>query len=281
MERATRQYVVDAFTERVFSGNPAAICVLDRWLPDEVMLAIARENRLSETAFAVPRDDGTEDAGSNVRYGLRWFAPGGEVDLCGHATLATAFVLLGLCDPRRDSVTFSTSGGTLVVTRRGDLLEMDFPAYDLRPVPVTEPMAQALGAVPREAYLGRDLLCVLEDEATVRDLSPDMGQLLGLDGLLVHVTARADGEVDCVSRSFAPKLDIPEDPVCGSGHCHIVPYWAKALARESLTAYQASERGGTLHCRVVKNEGGHDRVILAGRAALFSEGTIHVPDSLA
>lgn len=265
MERVLRQYVVDAFTDRVFAGNPAAVCVLDEWLPDDVMLSIARENGLSETAFAV---------GGEGRYGLRWFAPGGEVDLCGHATLATAFVLLSVCEPGRDRVTFDASGTTLAVTRREDLLEMDFPAYELRPAPVTEDLTRALGARPREAYLGRDLLCVLDDAAAVRELAPDMERLLELDGLLVHVTARADEDpYDCVSRSFAPKLDVPEDPVCGSGHCHIVPYWARALSKERLVAYQASERGGTLFCRMEQ-----DRVILAGRAALFSEGRIRVPD---
>ncbi len=260
------QYVVDAFTREVFSGNPAAVCVLDRWLPDDAMLAIARENNLSETAFAV-KGEGC------CRYDLRWFTPGGEIDLCGHATLATAFVVLSFYERGEERVTFSTKGGELGVVCRDGLYEMDFPAYELVPVPVAPQMAEAIGATPREAYLGRDLLCVLDDERTVRNLAPDLEKAKELEGLLLHVTAAGGGEkFDCVSRSFAPKLGIAEDPVCGSGHCHIVPFWAGRLGRENLAAYQASPRGGELYCRA---EG--DRVVLAGHAALYSTAHINVP----
>lgn len=264
-ELVIRQYVVDAFTHRVFRGNPAAICILEHWLPDAVMQAIARENNLSETAFAVKEPTG---------YALRWFTPGGEIDLCGHATLACGFVLLNEDEKDQDRIVFSTQSGPLTVVRRDTLYEMDFPAYDLQPVFVTPDMEAALGVMPKEAYLGRDLVCVLEDASVVKELSPHQEALKKLPGLLTHVTAPGQGDFDCVSRSFAPKLHVAEDPVCGSGHCHIVPYWAQKLARSELVAYQASPRGGTLFCRM---EG--SRIIMAGHAALYARGQIHVPQS--
>ena len=256
-----KQYTVDAFTSRVFSGNPAAVCVMEGYPPDEVLLDIARENNLSETAFAVRESGG---------YRLRWFTPGGEIDLCGHATLATAFVLLNFYEPESERVVFSTMSGELTVTRRGGLYEMDFPAYELRRVPVTEEMAAAFGASPAEAYMGRDLLCVFDDERTVREMAPNMDRLRDLPGLLQHATARGAG-TDCVSRSFAPKLSVQEDPVCGSGHCHIVPYWAARLGRTDITAYQASRRGGTLYCRDCGR-----RIAIAGEAVLFAESELHI-----
>ena len=256
-----KQYTVDAFMSRVFSGNPAAVCVMEGYPPDEVLLDIARENNLSETAFAVREGGG---------YRLRWFTPGGEIDLCGHATLATAFVLLNFYEPESERVVFSTMSGELTVTRRGGLYEMDFPAYELRRVPVTEEMAAAFGASPSEAYMGRDLLCVFDDERTVREMAPDVDKLRDLPGLLQHATARGAG-TDCVSRSFAPKLSVQEDPVCGSGHCHIVPYWAARLGRADITAYQASRRGGTLYCRDCGR-----RIAIAGEAVLFAESELHI-----
>ena len=158
------------------------------------------------------------------------------------------------------------------MVRRGNLYEMDFPAYELTPVPVTPAMAEAMnGAVPNAAYMGRDLLCVFDDEDAVRHMTVDQEKVRALDGLLLHVTAPGSGENDCVSRSFAPKCGVAEDPVCGSGHCHIVPYWADKLGRDTLVAYQASPRGGTLYCTV---HGG--RVTLAGKAALFSEAELYI-----
>lgn len=199
-----------------------------------------------------------------------WFTPGGEIDLCGHATLACAYALFRFYITDADEVVFSTLGSDLVVKRKGDLLEMEFPAYELRSAPVTKAMEEAIGTKPLEAYMGRDLPCVFDDEKTVRGLRPDMAKLLDLDGLLLQVTA-PDADVDSVSRSFAPKLNVSEDPVCGSGHCHIAPYWAKKLGKEEIVAYQASQRGGTLYCRV---SGG--KVFIAGKAALFSECGIHI-----
>lgn len=256
-----KQYVVDAFTDKVFSGNPAAVCVLDKPLSDELMQKITTENNLSETAFALKDGDG---------YKLRWFTPGGEIDLCGHATLATAYTIFRFYDKEAQSLSFSTLSGILTVKRNGKLLEMDFPAYKLAPTAVTDEIVDALGVRPAAAFMGRDLLCVMESESDVRTAAPDQEKLLKLDGLLVHLTAKGQ-DFDCVSRSFAPKCGVAEDSVCGSGHCHIVPYWAETLKKNSLTAYQASRRGGVLHCRI---DG--ERIVLAGEAALFAESEIHV-----
>lgn len=257
-----KQYIADAFTDSVFHGNPAAVCILPKWLPDDIMKSITIENNLSETAFAVKEGTG---------YHLRWFTPGGEIDLCGHATLGTAYILSRFYEKEATSISFSTLSGTLVVEKHGDRFRMDFPAYELKEIPVTDAMEKALGVRPKEAYLGRDLLCVLDSEETVRTLTPDQDALKTLPGLLQHVTARGNATYDCVSRSFAPKLSVPEDPVCGSGHCHIVPYWAKVLGKSKITAYQASRRGGTLY-----GEMNGDRVYLSGHAVLYSESTLYV-----
>ena len=256
-----KQYVVDAFTDEVFSGNPAAVCITKEWLSDDLMMNITRDNNLSETAFAVKERD---------RYTLRWFTPGGEIDLCGHATLATAFVIMNYYDTHLEEVAFDTLSGVLTVKKKQDLYEMDFPAYELKPKEVTSAMEDAIGARPVEAYMGRDLLCIFESEDVVRGLSPDMEKLKALDGLLLQVTAKGR-EYDCVSRSFAPKLNVPEDPVCGSGHCHIVPYWAKKEGKDDIIACQASRRGGILYCGIEA-----DRVKLAGKAALYSEAELFV-----
>ncbi len=256
-----RQYIVDAFADKVFHGNPAAICILEQWVSEELMIDITRENNLSETAFAVKTGD---------RYYLRWFTPGGEIDLCGHATLACAFVLLNFYEKDAGRIIFDTMSGVLTVVKKNDLYEMDFPAYQLKPVPVTEEMIDAIGAVPEEAYMGRDLLCVFDDAEAVRKMQPDQEKLLKLDGLLLHMTAKG-ADTDCVSRSFAPKCNIAEDPVCGSGHCHIVPYWAERLGKNEVVAYQASRRGGTLYCSI---DG--DRVKLSGKAVLYAMSELYI-----
>ncbi len=256
-----KQYVVDAFTDKVFAGNPAAVCVLDNWISDELMQKITIENNLSETAFCVKETE---------NYHLRWFTPGGEIDLCGHATLATAYVILRFVEPECSEVHFDTLSGELIVRRSGELLEMDFPAYELKPVEITDAMVDTIGARPLEAFMGRDLLCVMDSEDFVRSAAPDMAKVMQLDGLLLHLTARG-AEFDCISRSFAPKCNIVEDPVCGSGHCHIIPYWAEKLGMNELVAYQASRRGGVLYTKV-----NGDRIVLAGKAALYAESTIYV-----
>ena len=255
-----KQYVVDAFTDRVFGGNPAAVCVMDQWLDDETMLNIARENNLSETAYAVKE-------GSDYR--LRWFTPGGEIDLCGHATLATAYVITRFYEPEADEVRFQTRSGLLTVVKKGDLLEMDFPSYKLKKVEVTDEMEEAIGVRPLEAYMSRDLLCILPTEDDVRNADPDMEKVKKLEGLLLHISAKGN-EYDSVSRSFAPKLNVPEDPVCGSGHCHIVPFWAVNDGKDKIVAYQASQRGGVLYC-----EYQGERIKMSGKAALFSEAEIY------
>ena len=254
-----RQYIVDAFTDKVFSGNQAAVCVMDTWPDEALMKNIARENNFSETAFAVKEGS---------KYRLRWFTPKAEVDLCGHATLAAGYVVLRFYESS-GAITFTTMSGDLTVNKHGDLLSMDFPAYELEPVPVSCSMREALGVEPEAAFMGRDLLCVLGDESQVRECVPDMEKVQSLDGLLVHITARGNDGTDCVSRSFAPKLGIIEDPVCGSAHCHIVPYWSRVLGKKDITAYQASERGGYLYCR---DEG--QRIIISGKAALYSRSEI-------
>lgn len=258
-----RQYVIDAFTDSVFHGNQAAVCVMEKWPSEEMMMNITRENNFSETAFTVKEGE---------KWHLRWFTPGGEIDLCGHATLGTAFVLLNFYEKEADQVVFTTLSGELIVTRKGDLYEMEFPAYELRPTTVTTAMEEALGAPIREAYIARDLLCVLDDEQAVLGVNPDLEKIKQIDGLLVHVTAKG-GKEDCVSRSFGPKLNIPEDPVCGSGHCHIIPYWADTLGKDELVAYQASKRGGTLYCRKEGN-----KIFLAGNAVLYSVDELYVDE---
>src|SRR5210317_1347901 len=255
-------YQVDAFTMGSFSGNPAAVCPLNAWLDDDTMQNIAAENNLSETAFIVANEKG---------YGLRWFTPAIEVDLCGHATLAAAYVVLNHLRPGLDSVSFETQSGELVVTRDGDRLSMDFPARAPTPVAVSEALSDALGEAPAEVYASRDILAVYEDEAGVRRLSPDQAKLLALDeGLGVIVTAKGDA-VDFVSRFFAPKAGVAEDPVTGSAHCTLVPFWAERLGRSQLVAHQVSSRGGELLC-----EHRGDRVIMSGQCTLFLTGTIHL-----
>lgn len=255
-----KQYVVDAFAEEVFTGNPAAVCIMDQWLSNNTMQKIAIENNLSETAFAVKDGD---------RYRLRWFTPGGEVDLCGHATLATAYVITRFVEPKSVDVRFETLSGTLNVTKEGDLLTLDFPAYHPKRIAVTEQMAQALGVMPLEAYIDADLVCVLESEQQVCNLKPNQELVRQLDGFILHATARGD-RYDCVTRSFAPKCNVTEDPVCGRGHCHVVPIWLGKLGKTELMAYQASARGGELRC----GQDG-DRIYLSGKAALFAECEIH------
>ena len=256
-----KQYVVDAFTDKVFKGNPAAVCILSEWIPDMLMQNIAKENNLSETAFTVKRE--------NI-YELRWFTPGGEIDLCGHATLGTAYVLFRFIEKDSGSISFQTKSGQLIVKKVNDLYEMDMPAYPLTEVPVTDEMELAIGFRPSEAWLGRDLVCVMADEQQVLQAMPNEERLKELDGLLLQLTAKGTTS-DCVTRSFAPKLNVLEDPVCGSGHCHVIPLWANKIKKRELIAFQASKRSGVLYCRIE-----NDRVILAGKAILYSKAEIYV-----
>ena len=254
---------VDAFTGRVFTGNPAGVCLLSDWLADAVLQAIASENRLSETAFLV---------GGGCNYALRWFTPESEVDLCGHATLAAAFVLHEHTDIRADqTITFQSQSGQLSVSRQGDLFTLDFPSRPGKSCPQLPELTAALGIEPEAVFAARDLLAVLPDRKSVAELRPDVARLAALDCLGVIITA-PDNKVDFVSRFFAPGAGVPEDPVTGSSHCTLIPYWAKRLGKDTLHAQQISERGGELFC---ENRG--KRVLISGRAVEYLTGTLHIP----
>jgi len=253
-------YQIDAFASHVFAGNPAAICPLEQWLPDEQMQAIAAENNLSETAFFVRNGDG---------YQLRWFTPKVEVDLCGHATLASAFVILTQLAPG-DAVRFQTKSGVLEVTREGDLFTLDFPARPPADCKVDVGLVAALGGNPELILGARDYLVVYRSEDEVRALEPNMEALKGIDRFAVIVSAPGK-DVDFVSRFFAPAKGVPEDPVTGSAHCTLIPYWAKRLGKTKLHAYQISPRGGELWC-----EDRGERVRMSGKAVRFLEGRIYL-----
>ena len=256
-------YQVDAFTDHLFGGNPAAVCPLPAWLPDSTMLAIAAENNLAETAFFVRE-------GSN--YALRWFTPTVEVDLCGHATLASGYIVFRFFEPQRQSASFRTlKAGTLVVSRRGDLLAMDFPARPAAPAEAPPGLLAALGGAPRQVLRARDHLVVYDSAAEVAALNPDLAALAKVDCWAAIVTAPGENGIDFVSRFFAPAQGVPEDPVTGSSHCTLVPYWAKRLRKDQLEARQLSKRGGALSCAL-----NGDRVSIAGRAVLYLEGKIEV-----
>lgn len=254
-------YQVDAFTSRVFSGNPAAVCPLEAWLPDPTLQAIAAENNLSETAYLV---------GRGGEYAIRWFTPATEVDLCGHATLASAHVVFSRLETGLAELHFSSRSGPLSVTRDGDLLSLDFPARPPAPCPAPAGLAEALGQPPRQVLAARDLMAVYDDEGVVRGLRPDMGRIAALDTFAVIVTAPGR-DCDFVSRFFAPAKGVPEDPVTGSAHCALIPYWSRRLGKARLHARQVSARGGELYCELRG-----DRVAIAGRAAPYLEGTIEV-----
>lgn len=257
-----KYFVVDAFAEKVFEGNPAGVCIMNDWISDELMQKIAIENNLSETAFAV-KEEG--------HYRLRWFTPGGEINLCGHATLGTAFIILNYYEKQLETVKFHTMSGELTVNKQEDLYELDFPSVPSEEISVTDQMISALGIVPKVTFLNRDLVFVLESEEDVRKVSPDFAQLERIpEGLGVCVTAKGS-EVDFVSRAFFPKLKVNEDPVTGSLHCSLIPFWAKRLGKQELIARQLSSRGGTLYC---KHE--DTRVKMAGRAVLYSVAELNI-----
>lgn len=256
-------YQVDAFTSELFRGNPAAVCILDTWLDEERMQAIAAENNLSETAFLVPGGSGFE---------LRWFTPTTEVALCGHATLASAKVLFDYLDWSEESISFQTrQSGTLRVTRRSGLFELDFPATPTVPISSPDGLEEALGTHAEEVLsAGEDVLVVLAYEQQVRALQPHLPALSEVECRGIIVTAGGN-ELDFVSRFFAPRVGIPEDPVTGSAHCALTPYWSKRLDKTELHAIQVSERGGELFCQNLGN-----RVRIAGNAVLYLKGTITI-----
>jgi PhzF family phenazine biosynthesis protein len=256
-------YQADAFTDKLFGGNPAAICPLTEWLPDEVMQKIALENNLAETAFFVKNESG---------YLLRWFTPELEIDLCGHATLASAHILFTELGYDKDTISFDTvKAGMLVVKRDGNRYAMDFPSRPPFAADLPEGLAQALGGPkPKEVLRSRDYMLVYESEDDVLNMQPDHLALSKIDTLGVIVTAPGK-TVDFVSRFFAPAAGVAEDPVTGSAHCNLIPYWAGKLGKNVLHAYQVSARKGELWCEL-KN----DRVIMAGKAVTYLRGTIAV-----
>jgi len=249
---------IDAFADRPFTGNPAAVMPLEAWLPDATMQAIAAENNLSETAFLVKEPEG---------WHIRWFTTVTEVDLCGHATLASAFLVMTELEPGAQRITFRSQSGDLGVSREGDQYVLDFPSRPGRPAPeLVETVSRVLGRRPLEVVLARDLVAVLEDEAAVRAFKPDFDALGTLPGMGTLVTAPGES-VDFVSRCFFPGDGVPEDPVTGSAHCTLIPVWARRLGRHRLRAFQASARGGHLACELCG-----DRVRLGGRAVKVLEG---------
>ncbi len=256
-------YQVDAFTSHLFRGNPAAVCLLDEFLPDATLQAIAAENNLAETAFLVKIEPGN--------YHLRWFTPAVEVPLCGHATLASAFALAHRVEPDGVVLRFQTLSGELTVARDGDRYTLDFPVRRPQPSPPRPDLAAALGATPLEQYTGAFELAVFASEADLRALQPDFRALAAIPHFALLATAPGDS-VDFVSRFFAPGAGIDEDPVTGSAHCMLTPYWSQRLGKPQLTARQISPRGGELWC-----EAQGDRVLIAGHGVLYLEGFIEVP----
>lgn len=256
-------YQVDAFTSQPFAGNPAAVCVLESWLDDAVMQNIAAENNLSETAFIVCSEKG---------YDLRWFTPNMEVDLCGHATLASAYVVFEYLQPTWERVNFYTTSGQLAVdkTDKG-LLSMDFPTTEGVHIDVLPIVEQALGVTPQDVRLSRDLLVVLESEQQVMELQPDFEKIKQIPDALGVIVTAAGQQTDFVSRFFAPLAGVPEDPVTGSAHCTLIPYWAKRLGKNSLHARQGLLRGGELFCEYQGK-----RVLISGFAALYLAGQISI-----
>ena len=251
---------VDAFASETFRGNPAAVCLLDAWLIDATLQSIAAENNLSETAFVVPRGG---------EFELRWFSPAMEVDLCGHATLAAAAVLFAERHFAGDTIRFHSRSGPLTVSRAGEVFTLDFPARPPEACEPPEALLRGLGRRPSHIFKSRDYLAVFATAAEVRALAPDFAALKTLDCLGVIATAPGGGDCDFVSRFFAPAAGIDEDPVTGSAHCTLVPYWSQRLGKTKLFARQVSARGGELFC-----EAAGDRVRIGGKAVLYLRGEI-------
>lgn len=256
-------YQVDAFTDKVFGGNPAAVCPLKEWLADELLLKIAMENNLSETAFYVPKDEGFE---------IRWFTPTVEVDLCGHATLATAFVIHNYENQQQGTLNFySPRSGNLSVTVQDDLFILNFPTDQFSEMALTNELLSATDKTPIVAYKGKtDYMLVFEKQKDIETVQPNLPVIAGLDARGIIVTAKGEKH-DFVSRFFGPAVGVNEDPVCGSAHTTLTPYWAKQLDKNELTAFQLSARSGELRCRFL-----NDRVELGGKAVLYMKGEIYV-----
>jgi PhzF family phenazine biosynthesis protein len=254
-------YQIDAFATRAFEGNPAAVCPLDAWLPDELMQSIAAENNLSETAFFVPEGEG---------FSIRWFTPSAEVALCGHATLASAFVLFNILGFTGDRIDFNSKSGILPVSRSGERLELDFPSQPPEPCDTPKEIIEAFGMTPRECLKAEDYVVIFQNAEQVQTASPNIDILRSLDSRGVIISAVSE-EYDFVARFFAPNLGIAEDPVTGSAYTQLVPYWAKKTGKTVFHAKQVSSRGGELFCELVG-----DRVKITGRAMKYLEGSIEI-----
>jgi PhzF family phenazine biosynthesis protein len=254
-------YQIDAFASRLFEGNPAAVCQLDGWLSDELMLSIAEENNLSETAFFVPAGNG---------FHIRWFTPEGEVDLCGHATLATAYVLFSILGYKKDRIEFDSKSGILTVTKDNEWLVMDFPAQPPVSCDIPKEIIKAFDIVPVECLKSEDFIVVFEREADIESANPAFEQLMKLDLRGVIITAKST-RYDFVARFFAPKYGIHEDPVTGSVYTQLAPYWASRIGSKRFNVKQLSSRGGELTCEIVD-----DRVLISGKAIKYFEGLIKI-----
>jgi len=254
-----KYYIVDAFTDELFKGNPAGVCILENELEILTMQKIAAENNLSETAFALKQEG---------YYNLRWFTPKKEINLCGHATLGTAFIIANFVDKNAVEFRFETKSGTLTVDKKDDLYIMDFPANKPQKTKITQQMEKAISASVCEAYISRDLMLLLENEQQIRNLIIDFNLIKEIADHAVIVTAKGDS-VDFVSRVFAPNMGIDEDPVTGSTHTTLIPFWSERLNKNKMTAMQLSERGGMIHCEDCGN-----RVKMAGKAVLYLQGEL-------
>lgn len=254
-------YQVDAFTSEVFGGNPAAVCPLENWLADEVLQKIANENNLSETAFFIKKENG---------FHIRWFTPTSEVDLCGHATLASSYVLFNFLNYEQDNIEFISKSGKLIVTKDNDLISLNFPARNPQKIQLNPLLSDALKLEPKEVYFDKSIICVFENESQIRKLKPSIKDFLKLQTHGVIITAPGDN-VDFVSRFFAPDVGIDEDPVTGYAHTLLIPFWANKLSKNKLTALQVSERGGELFCENLDG-----RVKISGKAVLYLEGEIFI-----
>lgn len=256
-------YQVDAFTNKTFGGNPAAVVPLQEWLPDETLLNIAAENNLSETAFFVPTKNG---------FHIRWFTPTLEINLCGHATLAASWVIFNVLHYDKDTIQFESMSGKLVVKKSDMSLTLDFPTWPYEAIDIDPRIAKALGALPIELYKAPDWLAVFDDEKIVQEMTPDMLKLSKIKECRgIIVTAKGSDEIDFVSRWFGPNEGINEDPVTGSAHCVLTPYWSTKLNKNEFNAKQVSQRGGDLFCELKG-----DRVFISGQAKLYLKGEIYV-----
>jgi len=254
-------YQVDAFTGEIFKGNPAAICILENWIDEKLMQNIAMENNLSETAFCIVKEDICE---------LRWFTPEAEIDLCGHATIATAYVIFEILNYPNNKIKFATKSGILEVEKDKQNIIVEFPSRVGIKTPITEQLIKGLGKEPKEVYESRDLMVVYDNEEDIKDLHPNMEELKLIDTFGIIVTSRSK-EVDFVSRYFAPLCGVCEDPVTGSAHCTLIPYWSNIFGKKKLIAQQLSKRGGILKCEDLG-----DKVKISGKAKLFFKGEIYL-----